>query len=592
MKKNHEKVDFFKIFILCFKIMIRKTKFKMILWIILSIISSLIPSIVIILNRNIINGITERQAYKILIVLLMLVGFIQIVISLIDILKNFIYQLIKNEVDYYIYKKLYNKLSVMPLEKFEDSEYYNTVTMAERAVEMNGVDNIKYIINIITEIIKAFSVIFILLMIHWSLPIALVLSMVPGFVGTVIVKSMEYTNAVSLVPAERMQNYISSLFFGKNSLKETRIFKIRDYLIDKWSALFRNVRNAKIKILLKESKISFLGNNVIQVSTVLVNIYLIYNIYKNNITLGDYVALTGAISVLQSGLGNIAMNIGELFEIGLYNKSLFKIINENSVEISNYNNELIEIQNLELKNVSFRYPNSNKMVLDNISLKIDKGKRIAIVGYNGSGKSTLINILLGNYTDIDGIYEINGKKIDNSIISKYQSKMTVILQDFIHYKLPIRENIGFGSIQHINNDELIKAKLTEVSLKNEVDKLPDGIDTILSKEFCNGTELSGGQWQKIAIARSMIKDSDVVIFDEPTSALDPIAELEVFNLLNNVSNDKTTIMISHRLGITKFADTIIVMKDGKIIEKGSHEELMKNNGEYKNMYEAQADYYR
>ena len=119
-----------------------------------------------------------------------------------------------------------------------------------------------------------------------------------------------------------------------------------------------------------------------------------------------------------------------------------------------------------------------------------------------------------------------------------------------------------------------------------------GIDTILSKEFPDGTELSGGQWQKVAIARSMIKDSEIIIFDEPTAALDPIAELEVFNLLNNVSKDKTTIMISHRLGVTKFADTIILMKDGKIIEKGSHEKLINNNGEYKKMYEAQASYYR
>ena len=119
-----------------------------------------------------------------------------------------------------------------------------------------------------------------------------------------------------------------------------------------------------------------------------------------------------------------------------------------------------------------------------------------------------------------------------------------------------------------------------------------GIDTILSKEFPDGTELSGGQWQKVAIARSMIKDSEVIIFDEPTAALDPIAELEIFNLLNNISKDKTTIMISHRLGVTKFADTIIVMKDGKISEEGSHEKLINNNGEYKKMYEAQASYYR
>lgn len=592
MKKNHNELDFGKMFLLCFKVMVKGTKLEMIVWGILNIIASIIPSIIIVLNRNIINGITKRQTYKELVMLLILVGVIQISGGLVEVVKNYIYQLIKKTVDYYIYKELYKKLTIMPLEKFEDSEYYNMVAMANRAVEMNGIDNVKCIIDIITDILTIFGVIFVLAVIHWSLPIALVLSMVPGFIGTIIAKSMKYNNSVDLVSAERMQSYISSLFFYKNSLKEIRIFKIGNYLIDKWSLIFTNVRNSRIKVLLKESKISFIGNNIIQVSTVLVNIYLIYNIYGNNITLGDYVALTGAVGVLQSKLGNMAMNIGELFEIGLYNKSLFSIFNENSTEMIGDTDNLIEIQSLELKNASFSYPNSNRKVLNDISLKINKGDKIAIIGYNGSGKSTLINILLGIYTDIDGTYEINGIKIDNSVISKYQTKMTAILQDFIHYKMPIRENIGFGNIEHIKNDELIKSKLKEVGLKSEVDKLPNNIDTILSNEFIEGTELSGGQWQKIAIARSMIKDSEIVIFDEPTSALDPIAELEVFNLLNNVSRDKTTIMISHRLGISKFADTIILMKDGEIIERGSHEELMKNNGEYKNMYEAQAYFYR
>ncbi|WP_017825136.1 ABC transporter ATP-binding protein [Clostridium botulinum] len=584
--------------------MLKRNKLRTITWIILSIIVSFFPSILIVLNRNIINGIkniTEGQSYKITIILLMLVCIVQIFSGLIDTIKNYLYQIIKNKVDYSLYEKLYNKLTTIPLEKFEDSEYYNVVAMANQAVLMNGLNNIKYIIDIISNAITIFSVIFVLIMIHWSLPIALILSMVPGCIGILIAKSMDYNNSLSLMSTKRMESYISSLFFNKNVLKEIRIFKTKNYLIDKWRKVFTYVRNSKIEILLKESKIGLIGSSIIQISTVLVSIYLINNIYNYNITLGDYVALTGAMSTLQSSMGDIAMNIGELFEIALYNTSLFKIINDNIenptnssdvLEIATDSNDLDKIQTLELKNISFRYPNSNKKVLDNISLKINKGQKIAIVGYNGSGKSTLINVLLGNYTDIDGLYEINGEKINTSSISRYQSKMTVILQDFIHYKLSVRENIGFGDIEYIKNDKFIKNKLKEVGMKDEIDKLSNGIDTILSKEFVDGTELSGGQWQKMAIARSMSKDSEIIIFDEPTSALDPIAELEVFKLLNNVSKDKTTIMISHRLGVAKFADTIIVMKDGKIIENGAHEELIKNDGEYKNMYEAQANYYR
>ncbi|MDU5723748.1 MAG: ABC transporter ATP-binding protein [Clostridium butyricum] len=586
------KNDFSKMFRFCLKIMVKKSKFKMILWIILNIITSLTPSLLIILNRNIINYIKEKESYEMIILLLLLVGFLQIIIALLSLYTNYIYEIIKKDIDYYIYRRLYEKLTITPLERFEDNEYFNTVTMAQRAVQMNGVYNIKYIIDIFKAFITMLSVVMVLLIIHWSLPIALIISMVPGFVGTIIAKSIDYKNNVDLLPSERMQSYISSLFFNKNFLKEAKIFKLRDYLLTKWSEIFKNIKNAKIKILAKESKITFIGNNVIQISTVIVNIYLVYNIFSSKITLGDYVALTEAIVVLQSELGNIAMNVGELFEIGLYNKSLMTIINEDSVATFNNEDMLEKIQTLELKNISFKYPNNKKTVLNNISLKINKGEKIAIVGYNGSGKSTLINIILGIYTNIEGDYELNGIKVDKSTINKYQSRMTMIFQDFIRYKLSIRENVAFGNIQNISNDELIKDSLREVGLEENIEKLPCSINTILSKEFTNGTELSGGEWQKLAMARSLIKDSDVVIFDEPTSALDPIAELEVSDLLNNTCKDKTTIMISHRLGITKFADRIIVMKEGKIIERGSHKELIKKNGEYKKLYESQAEFYR
>lgn len=596
MKKGYKVIDLLKIFLSCFKLMIRLNKFKVILWIILNIIISMIPSIIIALNRNIINNIkdiTEGKSYEIVIILLIIVTLIQILNVIIDAIKTYLYQIMKNNTDYHLHENLYKQLTIMPLERFEDSDYYNTVQLASQAVTMNGIDNVKYIIDIITNIITISSVIIVLCMIHWSLPVALILSMVPGFIGVIIAKTIQYNNSLNLMSNKRMESYISSLFFHKICLKEIRIFKIRNYLIAKWKTIFNYGINENMKILLKESKINLIGNSIIQISTVLVSIYLIHNIYINNITLGDYVALTGAVSILQSTIGEIAMDIGSLFEIGLYNTSLLKIMNENnSIELLNDTNDFEKIQTLELKNVSFSYPKSNKKVLDNISLKIEKGEKVAIIGYNGSGKSTLINVLLGNYTEIGGTYKINGKKIDNSVVSNYQSKMTVILQDFIHYKFSIRENIGFGSVENINNDDLIKCKLKEVNLESEVKALSYGIDTILSKEFPDGTELSGGQWQKVAIARSMIKDSEIIIFDEPTAALDPIAELEVFDLLNNVSKDKTTITISHRLGVTKFADTIIVMKDGKIVEKGSHEELISNNSEYKKMYEAQASYYR
>lgn len=459
----------------------------------------------------------------------------------------------------------------------------------------NGIDNIKYIITIISSIITIIGVVTMLSMVHWSLPIALFVSMIPGFIGIAISKVISYNNSVDLIKNEREQNYISSLFFNKNSLKEIKIFNTGSHLLNKWTSLFEFIRNSKVKVLKKEKQISILGNLVMQISTVVTSIYLVFNIVNAYITIGDYVALTTAMTTFLASIGSISENIGELFERSLYNSALFEVINEqdsyNSNNMNNYNS-INPIETLDLKNITFKYPNTSKNVLKGLSLTIKKGEKIALVGNNGSGKSTLINILSGIYTDYAGSFKVNGFDVKNGLLKKYQEKITVVLQDFNKYKFSIKDNIAFGNVSKQNNSQFIKNKLKQVDLYDYVEKLPNNIDTLLSKEFENGTELSGGQWQKIAIARAIAKSFDIIIFDEPTSALDPLAEMEVFNLLTKLSSDKTAIMISHRLGITKYADKIYFMENGRIIEKGTHNELIELDGKYKKMYDSQAKWYK
>ena len=230
-------------------------------------------------------------------------------------------------------------------------------------------------------------------------------------------------------------------------------------------------------------------------------------------------------------------------------------------------------------------------MLHNINLKIRRGEKISIVGHNGSGKTTLAHGLLGLYEWDSGEMYINEEKIERFNVSSYFEKSAAIFQDFTRYRFSIRENLAFGDLAVLNNDEILYSILEKVNFTEKVQNLSRNLETHLTKEVENGLELSGGEWQKIAIARAFLKDAELIVLDEPTSALDPITEMKVFELFHELSRNKTTITISHRIGPTRLSDRILVMEHGQIVEEGSFEELMENKGLYYEMYQVQAKYY-
>nr|WP_246427788.1 ABC transporter ATP-binding protein [Paenibacillus phyllosphaerae] len=252
----------------------------------------------------------------------------------------------------------------------------------------------------------------------------------------------------------------------------------------------------------------------------------------------------------------------------------------------------MDIEEIDLVNLSFSYPGANVDTLKNINLKIKKGEKIAILGGNGSGKSTLVNCLLGLYHPTKGSIYINGELLTSENLPSYRTAISAVFQDYYRYKLSIRQNVAVGDLSKENNEDLIELLLSGVGLFEEVKKMKKGINSLLGKEFTNGFELSGGQWQRLAIARGLINDSKLLIIDEPTSALDPLAEMEIMTRFFELNEDKTTVLITHRLGPVKYADRIIVLDSGVIVEEGNHEQLLMLNGLYSAMYLAQSQWYK
>ncbi|RWQ77822.1 ABC transporter ATP-binding protein [Bacillus cereus] len=569
---------------------------SLILFCILSLITATIPPILIILNKQTIDTITNihnnPDAQEVVIILLVVTFLLQYFSSVLSNIGIYIFTRITQTVNYVLKKIMLTKLIKIPLKEYEDSSFFDTINLANIAISGNGVRVISSLIGVLQSLISLIGICGILLAIHWILPIALFLSTLPGIILIFIAKSKNYRMTKETAAKDRELGFTDNLFVDKSAIREIKINDSGDFLLNKWSNLFKVIQKYKLNLALWECKTKSIAALLLQVSSLVVSLILVYQIFDNKLSIGDYVALLGAVASVQSIFGSIGSHLGSIFETAIYNSALMQILDydvKNKKEV-----DPIEIQSVEeisLKNISFYYPKTNVKVLDNINLKINKGENISIVGHNGSGKTTLVKCILGLYDVSDGEIRVNEKNIKDIDKITYFERVAAIFQDFYKYKFSVRENLGFGNLKKLNDDQELYNALQKVGLYEKVKNYQFNLDTYLTREIPAGRELSGGEWQKLAIARGFLKDSDLIILDEPTAALDPLSEMKIFELFNKLSENKTTITISHRLGPTKYSDRIIVMDNGNIVEEGNYDELMNKRGVYYEMYLSQAKWY-
>ncbi|KAA6467551.1 ABC transporter ATP-binding protein [Bacillus cereus] len=574
----------------------REHPLSLILFCILSLITATIPPILIILNKQTIDTITNihnnPDAQEVVIILLVVTFLLQYFSSVLSNIGIYIFTRITQTVNYVLKKIMLTKLIKIPLKEYEDSSFFDTINLANIAISGNGVRVISSLIGVLQSLISLIGICGILLAIHWILPIALFLSTLPGIILIFIAKSKNYRMTKETAAKDRELGFTDNLFVDKSAIREIKINDSGDFLLNKWSNLFKVIQKYKLNLALWECKTKSIAALLLQVSSLVVSLILVYQIFDNKLSIGDYVALLGAVASVQSIFGSIGSHLGSIFETAIYNSALMQILDydvKNKKEV-----DPIEIQSVEeisLKNISFYYPKTNVKVLDNINLKINKGENISIVGHNGSGKTTLVKCILGLYDVSDGEIRVNEKNIKDIDKITYFERVAAIFQDFYKYKFSVRENLGFGNLKKLNDDQELYNALQKVGLYEKVKNYQFNLDTYLTREIPAGRELSGGEWQKLAIARGFLKDSDLIILDEPTASLDPLSEMKIFELFNKLSENKTTITISHRLGPTKYSDRIIVMDNGNIVEEGNYDELMNKRGVYYEMYLSQAKWY-
>ena len=388
----------------------------------------------------------------------------------------------------------------------------------------------------------------------------------------------------------RRSNYFRRCLIGREYFKEIRLYKSFYYFFELFGealSLFAQKHwIAKRRTQILESSLSLL--TLIGYGGI---VYLLFNgLVKGNIQAGDLAAILATLSIVHNTMIEIiCYHFGEaVSSIGSV-RNYFSFLD--LPEQKGIIRDADKSNNITLKNVSFKYPGTKKNALTNVSLYIKEGESVAIIGANGSGKTTLAKLMMNLYAASEGEIWIGKDNLLEVMPCVVQKKMSALFQDYQRYQLSLRDNIIISQVEKVYTDEQIIEILDSVSLILENDTYPHGLNTILSREF-GGRDLSGGQWQRIAIARALYRESSIIFLDEPTSAIDPIEESNLYHIFSDIIKNRTTVLITHRLGAAKIADRIIVLNDGEIVELGSHNELLEKKGLYARMLTEQQKWYQ
>ena len=392
---------------------------------------------------------------------------------------------------------------------------------------------------------------------------------------------------------ERKLGYLGSLLNEKNSVLELKIFGAIQYILMKWKEINKKVLDERVKTTIYSQKYFAISTGILILWVGIVVAVLIWQIYNSMISIGVFTALIGSAGTILGISETLSRTFASLSQEYLIIKHYYKFLSLPVVDNTQNENSMVDISNphIVFEDVHFTYPNTDIKVLKGISMEIYPNQRIALVGENGAGKSTIIKLLCKLYKPDSGRITINGVDINDLSINELKKVYSVVFQDYATYSLTLRENIAFGDINQMLDDEAIIEAMRQGLSSEILENLEYNLDANLGKIEKDGVDLSGGQWQRIAISRACLSKSAFVILDEPTASLDPIAESEMYQAFSALLRRKGCIMISHRLASAKLADTIYVLKDGVVMEKGTHSELIGKKGLYKSMFNAQSSWY-
>lgn len=504
---------------------------------------------------------------------------------------------VKLKIDEMLLKKMYEKAVECDLSCYENPDFYDKYTRANSEILQRGIkilENFSRMLGIVAAAVT--SIVIIALWEPIVIPIVIVCA-----VGSVIIdkkrSSLKYECMIKTTPQTRTQDYVKRTVYLQDYAKELRLGNMFFPLLKHFNeAVQQALRTTQhyygIEAWLRVARELFMSFGTYLVAQgIIIWRYIEQNAYK----LSDVVTILNAATTLQMNIYSFSWNMSAFIDNGLYVENLKEFFEYKPKITENENGILPENKphRLTLKNVSFTYDGQTEPTLKNISLDIPSGQKVAFVGHNGAGKSTLVKLIMRLYDVTEGEILLDGVNIKDYKLSDYRHSFGTVFQDFKIFASSIEENVLLHPAQDENDSKIARDAVSSSGLMDKVDTLEHGMDTQLTREFDDeGTMLSGGEFQKIAVARVFAKQSSIAILDEPSSALDPISEYEMFENMMKACADKTVMFISHRLSSAVNADVIYLLEQGEIAEQGTHSELMAKNGKYAEMFNMQAKQYR
>ncbi|WP_309743661.1 ABC transporter ATP-binding protein [Chamaesiphon sp. OTE_20_metabat_361] len=490
-------------------------------------------------------------------------------------------------------ESILEKALTLDLAHFEDSEFYDKMSQARSQASSRPLSLITRTFGLCQSALTLITFSGLLWRFSgWAVAV-LIVAAIPAFIAETRFSEHAFRLFRWRSPETRQQHYLETLLAREDYAKEVQLYQLGDMLLQRYRNIFNMLYEEDRALTIKKGFWGYLLGLFSTVAFYGAYAWIVFEAIAGVISLGEMTMYVVVFRQGQSTFASALTSIGGMYEDNLYLANLYEFLDQPMPQSQGRITQGIDCDGIRFENVSFSYPGSDRPVLNNISLHLPLGEKLAIVGENGSGKTTLIKLLTNLYTPTSGRILLDGVDLQDWDVDVLRRRIGVIFQNFVQYQFTVGENVGVGDIEHLEDRKEWEIAASKGMATPFIDVLPEKFDTQLGKWFKGGQELSGGQWQKIALARAFMRsDADILILDEPTAAMDAEAEMNIFNHFRSLTQDRMVVLISHRFSTVRMADKIVVMASGEIIEQGSHEQLLKAGGRYAHLFSIQAAGYQ